>query len=250
MSYILDALKKMDHEKTRGAAPGGMTNLSGDLFRESRHPSMGNSIWKPALLALLASSVAVAATSFFFTHYRQTTHPGSGAPAPALAERSIPTRPVPPPPAAANVAAKAEAQAPVPPPAFRFQKSGEAGQQAAGLSGNPDSRETGGRGRSGAGAARQGEAERAVPVAQVAPAADIRVSGIAWQDERRARRAVVNGLLLREGNVVAGARIREIMRDRVRFSRAGGYFDVAMTAAGTTAAMESPAAPKPAAEDD
>jgi general secretion pathway protein B len=47
------------------------------------------------------------------------------------------------------------------------------------------------------------------------------VTGVAWQDERGSRRAVVNGLLLGEGAEVSGARIVEIRPDRVRFSRGG-----------------------------
>lgn len=51
--------------------------------------------------------------------------------------------------------------------------------------------------------------------------ADLKVTGIAWQDERIARRAVVNGALLGEGAVVSGARVIEIRQDQVRFSRDG-----------------------------
>lgn len=59
------------------------------------------------------------------------------------------------------------------------------------------------------------------------------VSGIAWQDDRVDRRAVVNGILAGEGTVVeGGARIVRIFPDRVRFSRAGQTFDVSI--AGTS----------------
>jgi general secretion pathway protein B len=78
-------------------------------------------------------------------------------------------------------------------------------------------------------------APRPVPDALVAPPADIKVSGIAWADERETRRAVVNGFLLKEGSVVGGARISRIMKDRVRFSQAGGNFEVSMAAPGISA---------------
>lgn len=55
---------------------------------------------------------------------------------------------------------------------------------------------------------------------------DLKVSGIAWQDERADRRAVVNGALVGEGTVVEGARIVRIFQDRVRFSRSGGTFEI------------------------
>ena len=67
-------------------------------------------------------------------------------------------------------------------------------------------------------------ASTAAATQQAAPA-DISVSGIAWQDERSLRRAVVNGALVGEGAEVAGARVLEIGEDRVRLSRGGQVFD-------------------------
>lgn len=55
---------------------------------------------------------------------------------------------------------------------------------------------------------------------------DITISGIAWQDERNLRRAVLNGTLVGEGAEVAGARVVEIRENRVRLSRGGRLFDV------------------------
>jgi general secretion pathway protein B len=52
------------------------------------------------------------------------------------------------------------------------------------------------------------------------------VSGIAWQDERPLRRAVINGFLVEEGSVIQGARIIEIKESRVRFSRGDEVFEV------------------------
>ena len=67
--------------------------------------------------------------------------------------------------------------------------------------------------------------------AQTVPApADIKLSGIAWQDERSARRAVINGFLLKEGAVVSGAKITDIQADRVRFSSSAGLFEIKLDA--------------------
>ena len=68
----------------------------------------------------------------------------------------------------------------------------------------------------------------------VPPPADIKLSGIAWQDERSARRAVVNGFLLKEGSVVSGAKVAEIMADRVRFTLPIGSFEIRLDAAPAT----------------
>jgi len=52
------------------------------------------------------------------------------------------------------------------------------------------------------------------------------VSGIAWQDERSLRRAVINGFLVGEGAEIQGAKIIEIKENRVRFSGGGEIFEV------------------------
>jgi general secretion pathway protein B len=59
-----------------------------------------------------------------------------------------------------------------------------------------------------------------------AAASNITISGIAWQDERNMRRAVINGVLVGEGAEIAGARIVEIKENRVKFSRGGQTFEV------------------------
>jgi len=57
-------------------------------------------------------------------------------------------------------------------------------------------------------------------------AENLLVSGIAWQEERGMRRAVVNGVLAGEGAEILGARIVEIRENLVRFSRNGRIFEV------------------------
>jgi general secretion pathway protein B len=58
---------------------------------------------------------------------------------------------------------------------------------------------------------------------------ELKVGGIAWQEDRRDRRAVVNGVLAGEGGIIAGARIVEIFPDRVRFSLAGQTMDLSIS---------------------
>lgn len=55
---------------------------------------------------------------------------------------------------------------------------------------------------------------------------DLVVSGIAWQEERGLRRAVVNGSLVGEGGEILGARVVEIKEKRVRFSRGGNTWEI------------------------
>jgi len=73
----------------------------------------------------------------------------------------------------------------------------------------------------------QSKAARREPAEDVQPVmTDITISGIAYQDERNLRRAVLNGALVGEGAEVAGARVVEIKENKVRMSRGGQLFDV------------------------
>lgn len=54
----------------------------------------------------------------------------------------------------------------------------------------------------------------------------ITLSGVAWQEERHLRRAVINGFLMEEGGEVQGAKIVEIRENGVRFNKGGELFEV------------------------
>ncbi len=56
------------------------------------------------------------------------------------------------------------------------------------------------------------------------------ISGIAWQDERQLRRAVINGSLVGEGAEIAGAKVIEIREYLIRFSRNGRSFEIPFSA--------------------
>ena len=69
----------------------------------------------------------------------------------------------------------------------------------------------------------------ALPPSASAPSATapvLVVNGIAWQEERHARRAVVNGVLVAEGAMVAGARVTEIHAGKVVFSSGGQILEI------------------------
>lgn len=72
-------------------------------------------------------------------------------------------------------------------------------------------------------------AEAAIPPPAVEKEQDrLTVTGIAFQQESAARMAVVNGQTVTEGAMVAGARVDEIMPDRVRFSLEGQSIEIPM----------------------
>ena len=56
----------------------------------------------------------------------------------------------------------------------------------------------------------------------------VKLTGIAWQDSRKMRRAVVNDVLVGEGAVVAGAKVLEIRPGLVRFEKNGSVFEAAL----------------------
>ncbi|MBI2354174.1 MAG: hypothetical protein HYV06_03940 [Deltaproteobacteria bacterium] len=232
MSYILDALKKLESEKGKKARGDGMLNISGELFRDEPRRSPGGNAWKVAAVVAAASLITFGATWYLLKDDKgagnlkpaapsvvksspvdtppqpplQPPVPSAPAAAPIATPQAVPV--VPPAPVAPQVAAPTDGDAEDAAPSVTRRARGKRPKErreAAAPSASPD--------RPAAGAA-------------TPPPVDIKVSGIAWQDDRRARRAVVNGFLMHEGGVVAGAAITEILQDRVRFSLAGSVFEV------------------------
>lgn len=222
MSFILDALKKLEQEKA--ARRGGNVNISDEIVRgnhrvsrTSKRTGSVNATTVGVGLVLLILVVAVAVLWRDRGVVRETESPAAdthvGPREPVIAERaSTPPAPrvqeAPPVRAAApsvprteplpaspqQRAARTEIPVRTPPPTAASDRGGDSYQ---------------GSGSSGGG---------------------LTVSGIAWQDERSARRAVVNGTLLSEGNTVGGAKIVEIQQARVRFSSNGRTFEVSLSA--------------------
>ena len=56
----------------------------------------------------------------------------------------------------------------------------------------------------------------------------VKLTGIAWQDSRKMRRAVINDVLVGEGAVVAGAKVLEIRPGLVRFEKNGAVFEAVL----------------------
>ena len=237
MSYILDALKKLEQDKTRKYRTTGKINISGELFANDHvRPAEGR-----RLKTIVLVSVAILAT-FVVTWFllkgsgkrsRVATEaivvlpvPGSSSPAIIPAPPTAPPQSTPPLTQMPAAVASPKTMIPVPVSAVSPQVA---------LSPPPDEDEDGRR-------SRRRKTVVAVPthsstvarLNQVQAPADIKVSGIAWQDERSARRAVVNGFLLREGAFISGAKITEILQDRVKFSLSGSVFEVSLISAGIT----------------
>lgn len=228
MSYILDALKKIEHEKSKKTRPDGRISISGDLFQERKQPTARAGIWKMVVLIVVASLVTCAGTWFVLQGkstksaavIRPIAPPPPAPVNPPVVAPAIPA-PVPPQPQSTSVAAAPAVPPAVVPAVPVVPKSRE-------MVADNDSSE-----RSVRRSKKQIKAQSLPPkepAQTVQPPADIKLSGIAWQDVRSARRAVINGFLLKEGAVVSGAKIIDIMADRVRFSSPAGQFEIKLEA--------------------
>jgi hypothetical protein len=228
MSYILDALKKLESEKEMKARGAGMVNIAGELFKNGPSLPKAHRNWPLILgLVLLASLLTFGVTVMFLRGDKGKMHAVSAPPAPpAVSTSSSPVLSTP--VTKQPVAAAPRHVAPLPTQAPKTGASPSAPRQprlvrsvmpaAAPASGESAS----------------AQSARPAAVSLVPAPADIKVSGIAWQDHRAASRVVVNGFLLREGETVSGARIVEIFQNRVRFSSAAGTFEVYLVATGLT----------------
>jgi general secretion pathway protein B len=202
MSLILDALRRMEQE--RATRRQGTAGIRPEVLRyrgRPQQPSRKPFAWVAFGLCLLAAGIGAA---LFLREERSLPAPPPQAKASALPE----ARPALPPPAAPA--------APIPPAAAAPLRVAPSVTQP------PPA------------PARKVQAEE--PPAAVPEPADksgITISGIAWQDERRLRRAVINGALVGEGAEVAGAVVVEIKENRVLFWRNDQPFEVVYSSAFT-----------------
>ncbi|TSK05211.1 MAG: hypothetical protein FPO08_17065 [Geobacter sp.] len=230
MSLILDALRKMEQE--RRSKRGNSQDLRPEVLRyrlaaqpkeKSRYP-----LAVAAGLVLLCAGLGAG----FMLKSRGAAQvadqapagipaappavavqpPVAAVPAPAAPAAAALPQPVSAPPAAAPAAPAQPvvgAATPVPPPAEPIRKTSRTAAPAYAQE-----------------AVAQPRVPRGENVTAAAGGQDIVISGIAYQDERRMRRAVLNGSLVGEGAEVAGARVVEIKETKVRLSRGGHIFEI------------------------
>src|SRR5574340_76385 len=201
MSLILDALRKMEQE--RKARRSGSIDIRPEVLsrRGNASPAGKNRLLRvAAALALLSAGIG-AGLLLKGSRSPQAPQQTAAVATPEVRPDAVPPKKpdMPPPPPAATLPVKtvpavAKPITVPPSPSLQAPAAQEPQQAAAGSPGTP-----------------------------------LTISGIAWQDERHLRRAVVNGSLMGEGAEVAGARIVEIEETRVKFSQGGRtYYDQAM----------------------
>jgi general secretion pathway protein B len=219
MSYILDALKKIEHEKHK-KGPNGTVNISGDLFRERTTQPQKTAAGKIAVF--VAAVVLIACSGTWFVLHKENRKTAASI------------QPVIAPPAATVVPVAVQTPSPVPvqPQPVQAPAPPVVANTSPQLKTGGDSVPV----RSVRRQQKQGRVKPSSPSPQqnvvltVPAPADVKLSGIAWQDDRSARRAVINGFLLKEGAMVSGAKITDIQADRVRFVSPAGKFEIRLDA--------------------
>jgi general secretion pathway protein B len=236
MSLILDALRKM--EQDRNSRRGSALDIRPEVLRyraASRKRPRQLLPWAFGVVLLVGG---IGAGFFLKSNHTTALSQDTAPPAPAAATVSVaPIAPVVAPVAPAGPAAPVAPMAPML-PALSEPASVPAQTvplQAAPVAVKPPVRPAPLRLPAAAappvrtaepvGRSRAKPVHREEVAAPQGAPADISITGIAWQDERSMRRAVINGSLVGEGAEIAGARVLEIREDRVRLSRGGQVFD-------------------------
>jgi len=246
MSLILDALRKMEEERRSKRSAAADIRPQILRYRGSAPPERTGRPYLAVVAGLLLVSAGVGAGFLWKGKDDGTAVVVAAAPAQELlpaAPPAAPALPAVPLPPVSQVPPAAQAQAA--PPAVTVAPAAAAPSQpaaAAAVQPAPPAAAAeagaraprGKRGRKGttAGAVAPGAASQPQPSAseELGSIPGIAISGIAWQEDRSLRRAVLNGSLVGEGAEVAGARVVEIRENKVRMSRGGQYFDVPFAA--------------------
>ncbi|RQW89610.1 MAG: hypothetical protein EHM79_02860 [Geobacter sp.] len=220
MSFILDALKKLEQEKA--ARKGGAINISDEIVRDKRQVIRKARRTVPVSIVLVALGLLLGATGAYLWYQH-----GVGDQAKVIAPSS--ERPL-------SAAPKMSAAS-----------QGTSFTEPAVLQGLPEAavvpdssplpletkRQTRSDRPEGQNPSKQVFPARAtqpdVEASSTGELTRLTVSGIAWQDAPSARRAVINGDLVKEGAQVSGATVEEILPTRVRFSSGGRQFTVSIS---------------------
>jgi general secretion pathway protein B len=230
MSLILDALKKLDREKS--SRRSGTANIAIEILRpDLPRPGKRNLLYFAAVSLTAVATVAITYGVMGGFGFLSKSSP------PALVNPPASTQQVAPPPLEPGSLMKPSPPAPVSPPALTQQVA-----PAPPLTPEPvrDARDE----ISRVPPKIQNQAESKPPAislgekktrqnvisqeADVAPGT-IKLSGILWHEEPSERRAAVNGTVITEGSVIEGVKVVEIFPTRVRFSYNGRPFEISMS---------------------
>ena len=223
MSVILDALKKLDREKS--SCRSGTSNIAIEILRPDL-PRPGKRIPRYVAIAFLASIATAAIT------YRVMLKGGflSKSPPPAAVNPSALNQQVAPVPIPSEPARDTRDEiSPVPP---KIQSPVKSKKHAASLVENKGDEKKINRNVS------LKEADTApektnlpsehAPNGSAAPSPSLNISAIVWYEEPSKRFAMINGLIATEGSVIDGMKVEEIYPNRVRFLHNGQHLEISI----------------------
>lgn len=227
MSNILEALRKAQDEKSRTADQviTGREALIAHRTTRSWSDTNKRVIW------LICSGAVLLATMGWLLYGPSKPASESKATLTAAAPVNMPAEPpqqVPPP--APPVPAAATAPLPAPPvPAIQVPVQLPAPPQANDDEENlPRRRQRAPANPPPAAHSQAAQPSRSAEATVSGVPEGVKLTGIAWQDSRKMRRAVINDLLVGEGAVVAGAKVLEIRPALVRFEKNGTVFEAVL----------------------
>jgi len=220
MSVILDALKKLDREKS--IRRNGTANIAVEILKaDASRP--GRKVQRYAVIAFLTAFATAAITYGVMVKdgpSKSTPPPAVNPPVPRPEAAPVPfsSEPVP------SVRDEISPEPPKAQPAVKGKKPATslAGKKGDETKIRPD-------------VIVEGSAiapEKATPPverplqAPAKPSPSLNISAIVWYEEPSRRFAMINGLIVTEGSLVEGMKVEEIYPDRVRFLRQNQHLEI------------------------
>ncbi len=246
MSIILDALKKLDRE--RSCPPDGPPDIDIEILRsdppprEKRIPLYFATVF---LTAIAAVAITYAVVVWFGLPLKSRPPVSVNSPSPkqqvkpAFPEATSTQKPRP--PSSVSSSAPSQEVIPAPPSHEPARASGEeTSSEPSKIQSPPEKKDP----ATSLGEKKEGqdvvskEADTAlgnkgkgvgtIPSGSVTIPPSLRITAIGWDEDPSKRFAFVNGMMVHEGDIIEEAKIVEIYPKRIRFLQNGQYFELRM----------------------
>jgi len=216
MSVILDALRRLDREKS--SRRGGTANIAVEILKPDQ-PRRWQKIVLYAIPVFLTAIAAAAITYVLMSEPVPLPRPSQPVPVshPAPVEEPAPV------PVSHERIPKAQAEISRLPQKIERPVVGKPAETLSSekkVERNVISEETD---------STQGNTKKALEHTQTGPAAappSLAISAIVWYEDPAKRFAMINGMISTEGSLVEDVKVEEINPTSVRFSHNGQYFEI------------------------
>ena len=217
MSLILDALKKLDREKSSHRE--GTANIAVEILRPDPPRPRKKMLWYFAAVSITAVATACITYAVIagFGIMSKSSPPATVSPPP-----SQQTATALPPRETVSNSTDEIGRAPA-----KIKNSAESKESAIPPTGKKAGRDVSAKERDVVPGTIKKSAEP-TPRVSVSPQPSLKLSGIIWQEEPEERRAMINGRIATEGSIIEGVKVVEIQPARVRFSHNGRFFQISL----------------------